>query len=90
MSLKEKIRYLLATDYLKKQNEREDDLSRRIEEHAGRPTLSIHLLSMEGGAKEYLRLWKERYVAFYGYPLKIISRVSGIGHLLRSYGKNKI
>lgn len=88
MSMKEKIMYLLARDYLKKQNEREDDLSKRIEEHAGRPALSVHLLSMEGGAKEFLRLWKDRYVAFYDYPLKIISRVSGIDYLLRSYGKN--
>ena len=88
MSLKEKVLYLLAVDYLKKQNEREDALSRRIEEFIGHPAHSINLLSMEGGIKEYLRLWKDRYTAFYGYPLKVMSRVSGIDHLLKMEIKN--
>ena len=78
--MNERIKYLLAVDYLQGFYSRERALMSPVEEKLGRPARPI-----EGGIETAIRVNNNRLRVVYGYPIQLILRWSGIDNLYRRY-----
>ncbi len=83
--MNERLRYLLAMDYLQGFRSRGRRLMGPIEENLGRPALPI-----EGGIETAIRVNNNRLRVVYGYPIQLILRWSGIDYLYKRYLVNDL
>ena len=85
MKVRDTISYLLAFDHWKGYNRRERALMESLEEKLGRPSLPI-----AGGLEFTTRVYTDRLKVFYGYPVKLFLRLSGIDYAYRRYIINRL